>query len=218
MHPLILIPCAILISAPAGMCEPPEQQTAELVPIERLLSEHFAFSHSHRPSKELVTKLDDAAGFFNNRQWREAVPLLEYVYSNFSDSKPAVAPYRSIARKMLVECSHQLALETWEQRWLLRDRNEPLAWVVKTLMYDPTHAGACELYPRALAWSQLANKDRDFAAWRARAWCSWLTPAADAFDPAVIAERDQLLREQHGVPWRIDWSRHMRTARPSAPR
>ena len=85
-------------------------------------------------------------------------------------------------------------------------------------MYDPTHAGARALYPQALAWSQLANKDRDFAAWRARAWCSWLPPTISAFDPAVLVERDQLLREQHGVPWRDEWLRHTRTARPSAPR
>jgi hypothetical protein len=218
MRPLILIPCAILISAPAGMCESPEQQTAEGASFARLAREQPHYAKRDHKTRETLKILDDGAGFFSKQQWREAVPLLESAYSNLSASKPTIAPYRSFAREALAECSHQLALETWEQRWLLRDRNEPLAWVVKTRMYDPTHAGARALYPQALAWSQLANKDRDFAAWRARAWCSWLTPAADAFDPAVIAERDQLLWEQHGVPWRVDWLRHMRTARPSAPR
>lgn len=217
MRPLILVPCAILISAPAGMCEPPEQQTAELVPIEQPLYGYYDPPRD-RKTHETLHILDDGAGFLTKRQWRDAVPLLEEAYSKFSDPKPAVAFYRSFARKMLVECSHQLALETWEQRWLLRDRNEPLAWVVKTLMYDPAHSDARALYPQALAWSQLANKDRDFAAWRARAWCSWLPPTISAFDPAVLAERDQLLREQYRVPWRVDWLRHTRTARPSAPR
>jgi hypothetical protein len=217
MRPASFILLLILMSTLLSPCAGAQQEGTyklDRAELNDQMNRVWVRSRLARPLQEL----DDAAGLYNQRLWRQAALKLEAVLAEWPARKATLEPYHSMARKMLAECSHQLALETWEQRWLLRDQNEPFAWVVKTLIYDPTHAGARALYPRALAWSQLANKDRDFAAWRARAWCSWLIPAADAFDPAVLAERDQLLWEQHGVPWRVEWSRHMRTARPSAPR